>query len=355
MPLGVSLRNTASNDLLGPLSSVIDRTRSGPNISFESGPVDSTQIVGNDVASRTLEGIKGGQVPFGAPSSQRPRGNINLAFPDDLGAVPNHRMTFEVRSTVGLGSGLLDSALGTIAAAVGLNAPNLGLTTNVAHGSIHLPVPANLGTAYNIQYVEKELGPAGILIKQFEQNMYGLGDRPQATLGAAGAQVAGLAASLINDSKGIVAASAKVALGVALNPQKIVLLHGVNLRKHSFQYRLSPRNRAETDLIQQIISKFKMHAHPSLTGGGLFFTYPEFFIIRTNSQYTFDIGPSVLDNVSVEYHGQGFPAYHRDSSGAVINAPAEITLGLRFTETEIITKERLSNSGGFTSSMGINL
>jgi len=337
---------------------------------------------------RDLNDLALSQIAFGGKALTRNKNSESLWFPDDLRTgAPNHIMSFTIKQTIGQGTQVLDTLTQALAgnglptelsqsftqAGIDL-ARNATLQTlngattvlkNLAQffniqsmqggtfsgGTIALPVPANLQTAYNIQYDTPELGMAGQAIKPFDRNMYGIQGMDNGTTGQNIAQSAlgvaatfGGAESLLSNP--LARGALKVGFGIAVNPQKIVLLHGVNFRRHQFTYRLSPRNLDESRRINKIIQKFKYHAHPGLAGGPLFFRYPEFFEITTNSNYTFNIGPSVLETITVDYHGQGFPAYHRDKNENEGNAPAEVILSLSFLETEILTKERLSEEPG---------
>jgi hypothetical protein len=121
------------------------------------------------------------------------------------------------------------------------------------------------------------------------------------------------------------------------------LFTGVNFREHTFSWRLSPKNRQESDTIRNIIDFFKFYSHPEYLAGGLFFKYPEFFNIRFHHpDYLFAIRPSVCKDVKINYHTQGYPAYVRNADGSGAPAPAEIELTLTFLETEIVTKNSLN-------------
>ena len=372
-----SIGNISNPEAIAPLATITENRNFGTNLLPELPQIETR---------RSLADLAESQVAFGAPALTRTRNVNNLSFPDDLGEMPNHVLSFTIKSTKGLGESFLttfqnqldalqnsqnnngpqtniDRAVGALATTVGnaavegvkalaaaLASNGLDFGKNVGTssliGNINLPVPANLHTAYHIEYDTPSLGPAGQVIKPSDRQMFGISGMDNssaaqsAVQGAAGV-VAQFAQGALNNP--IAQAFGKVALGLALNPQKIVLLQGVGFRRHTFAYRLSPRNKEESDRIKAIIQQFKFSAHPSLAGGGLAFTYPDFFEITTNSNYTFDIGPSFLENIDVEYHGQGFPAYHRNTDGSEIRAPAEVNLTLRFLETEILTRERLLN------------
>jgi hypothetical protein len=282
-----------------------------------------------------------------------PFNGTGIQFPQDLDTL-NHYITFRAVETKGLMTGLMQAG---------------GFGTKINGGSIRLPLPANLSTDYNPEYTVGELGKgaAGEALSAGDRAIYGNGDVPGAAaagaavaaagLGALGA-IAGNAAKLVPGPVGdiiggaagiggagsgdIGAASLKVAAGLAQNPHKVVLFTGVNFREHQFSWKLSPRNRAESNAIKQIIDMFTYYSHPEYVAGALFFKYPEFFEISFNHpEYLFRLLPSVCKDVRVNYHGQGYAAYIRDYDGAGPPAPAEIELSLTFQETEIITKSTI--------------
>jgi hypothetical protein len=198
------------------------------------------------------------------------------------------------------------------------------------------------------------MGVAGEALKAGDRAIYGNNDIPGAAaaggaMAAAGVQ-AGAAAlgaltglNLAGGASGdTAAASLKIAAGLAQNPHKVVLFTGVNFREHQFSWKLSPRNREESNAIKMITDMFAYYAHPEYVMGGLFFKYPEFFRIKfRHPEYLFILQPSVLKDIRINYHGQGTPAYLRNSDGSGPPAPAEIELSLTFMETEIITKQTL--------------
>ena len=369
-----SIGNISNPEAIAPLATITENRNFGTNLLPELPQIETR---------RSLADLAESQVAFGAPALTRTRNVNNLSFPDDLGEMPNHVLSFTIKSTKGLGETFLTTfqnqlndlqnntdpqtniarAAGFLATTAGnamvagvkalsdalkSNALDFGknLGTSSLIGNINLPVPANLHTAYHIEYDTPSLGPAGQAIKPSDRQMFGISGMDNSSAAQSAVQgAAGVVAQFAKDAfnNSLVQAAGKVALGLALNPQKIVLLQGVGFRRHTFAYRLSPRNKEESDRIKAIIQQFKFSAHPSLAGGGLAFTYPDFFEITTNSNYTFDIGPSFLESIDVEYHGQGFPAYHRNTDGSEIRAPAEVNLTLRFLETEILTRERLLN------------
>lgn len=155
--------------------------------------------------------------------------------------------------------------------------------------------------------------------------------------------------------------------GIARNPHKVVLFNNVGFRTHEFSYSFSPKSYEEAEMLRKIITLFKLYASPSfnvpgeinvpLSGlnsidgvdlkdaniklgtGRHFFKYPEYFEIDFHHpKFLFQIGPSVIEQFSVDYHPQGV-AYARTEG----REPTPVGIGLRisFRETEIVTKESI--------------
>lgn len=296
-------------------------------------------------------------VKFAGGISSGALGNIAAAPPYDGDAIKfpgelfqnDHYIEFTAKRTEGLGEGVLSSVFG-----------NSVKGNTILGGSIYLPMPSQLSTDYNPDYSTPDLGPAaGMALKPSDQAIYGnntMGMQAAAGLslsglggavagGIAGGIVKGIesfAASIPGGGQGAAGALLKVGGGVALNQHKIVLFTGVNFREHQFSWKLSPKNRKESNDIKQIIDMFTYYSHPEYIAGGLFFKYPEFFEIKfRHPEYLFKLQPSVCKDIKVNYHGQGYAAYIRDANGGGIPAPAEIELSLTFLETEIVTKQSL--------------
>ena len=314
-------------------------------------------LVARRAGMSSLSRIAGGAALVGAGSAfvalaggnqvgSDPFKGTNTTFPDDL-ENNDHWVSFEAVETEGQAADILGS--------LGLGNLNIGAFKTGNGGSVFLPMPSNLSTDYNPEYTTPDLGPAaGMALKPFDRAMYGNKDLGNEALSggaiagaigigagvAAGAGI-GAAQSAIGDAT--FGAALKVAAGVAANPHKIVLFTGVNFRDHTFSWRLSPKNREESNRIKSIIDFFTFYSHPEYVASGLFFKYPEFFNIRFHHpEYLFTLRPSVCTDIRVNYHTQGYPAYVRNADGSGAPAPAEIELTLTFKETEIVTKNSLN-------------
>ena len=268
----------------------------------------------------------------------------NYTFPDDLANL-DHWISFSAEQTNGLGADILNNITGT----------TIGSNFKIPGGEAYLPIPSNLTTDYKLQYSESDMSAsAAQALKMGDRALYGNQGDMNAKAAAGGA-LAGIGLDIVSKGAGAVAgamglkgaadagaAALKVGAGVAINPNKIVLFTGVPFREHTFSWKLSPKNREESDRINGMIKMFRYYSHPEYVAGGLFFKYPEFFRIRFNyPQYLFDLRPSVCTDVRVNYHSTGYAAYIRDKNGGGIPAPAEVELSLTFKEVEIITKNSL--------------
>lgn len=277
----------------------------------------------------------------------------DFQFPNDLNSFGNY-MEFRAYPT----NGILSGQLSSIFSSLGLGA----LSTNFVGtdgAAIRLPLPNNLKVDYDPQYDTPSLGATAQaqLLKAADRSVYGNtqipgGNVASATGIAALGQLAGQIASRIPGlgaaagAAGLTGTDAQAALkvgaGLALNPHKIVLFTGVDFRNHQFSWRLSPRNKTESDTINQICQAFTYYAHPNFESGGLFLKYPEFFAIRIiRDNYLNKFLPCVLDSISIDYQPMGYTAYKRGDFNQNDPAPAEVQLSLSFKETEIITKEAL--------------
>jgi hypothetical protein len=302
---------------------------------------------------------------LGTPKRADPYRGASTSFPIELEEI-DHWIEFTAVETPAPGLNAINSLIDT----------NLAFGNQVIGGTIRLPMTSNLSTDYNPDYTSQDLGPAlGMALKPIEQKMYeinsmassagaGVGQSGLAGIVARGVAgtLAGTLSNALSRIRGVgeqgVAAALKVGAGVSINPHKIVLFTGVNFREHQFSWKLSPKNREESNRIKGIIDQFIYYSHPQYVSGGLFFKYPEFFKIRfRHPEYLFELLPSVCKDVRVNYHGQGYPGYIRESDGLGPPAPAEIELSLTFMELEIVTKDSLykdlNTAGTFRTTPGV--
>jgi len=133
------------------------------------------------------------------------------------------------------------------------------------------------------------------------------------------------------------------AFGQANNPYLEVLFDQMALRQFTYNFTFAPRSKAETDDVQKIIQMFRFHMAPELQQGqGRFLTLPSEFDIHymyqqedgaaAENHYYNRIATCVLENVAVDYTPGGVRSFQD-------GAPTQITMGLTFKETELLTKD----------------
>jgi hypothetical protein len=125
-----------------------------------------------------------------------------------------------------------------------------------------------------------------------------------------------------------------------LNPFREVLFEGIDYRTFNFRYRFFPKNKSESNKINDIIRLFKMHMHPELTTNKLFYIYPSEFQITYHykdsvNPYLHKFAPCALIDMQVDYGGEQFATFEN-------GAPVEMGLTLTFKELEQIDSKGAS-------------
>jgi hypothetical protein len=300
----------------------------------------------------------------------------DLRFPAEIGMIP-HTITFRAFKTT-----QLDRSS---------SANKVPLT------NIHLPVPANLSTAYNLDYSTDSLGAVWQTLADFAaDNKYGrdargtfnfdLSDTGKLTktleamigtsVGAAVASKIGVTrttimAALLSPETPVKAVLSNFGLGI--NPHKVVLFNSPQFRRHEFSYQFTPMSYAEAKTLKDIIRAFKYHSAPGYptklppgasdgkslfvktqnavhdaasafdtSTGKHFYEYPEYFDIEfaaDDQDHLFKIGNSFLEAFSVDYHPGNTPSYAKGSDDKF--APTQINIKMSFLETDIVTKENI--------------
>ena len=225
-------------------------------------------------------------------------------------------------------------------------------THTVVSDSIILYTPApSLKFSYQANYENLETGVAGLVGQSIKSLKAGAGlvDTIKNLGGDAGAAIgrkmAFGAASLIPGFENVEAAYDK-AKGQAVNPQMETIFKSVPFRTFEFPFEFAPKNVKEKDSVHKIINMFKFHMMPEYQGTtkGFFNVPSEFqitYMYRENrNTYIPRISRCVLTNMAVDYAPEGvFTTFLADQQGA---PPTLATMTLSFTETEIMTKERIA-------------
>ena len=275
------------------------------------------------------------------------------SFPDNLDKV-DHWMAFRINS-----SELLRKA-------------DFPVTSDIHR--VFLPLPVQFSTAYNQSYASGGLGPLGAAgadvgkgVKSLVdtgsvggaidkiKNKFGSIDKALAGVKslASSASDTGVAAG-INILTGLdPTGAAKAALGgagIAVNPYMAMLYESPSLRTHQFNWKLVAKNYNESLNIYRIIKLFKYHSAPEIpttTGMGGLLKYPQQFDVDVHHQdFLYNIGPSVLTGMSVDYHPDGI-LYHvveggnEDNPNESEKLPVSVQLSITLQEVSIVTKTEI--------------
>lgn len=138
-----------------------------------------------------------------------------------------------------------------------------------------------------------------------------------------------------------------IATKTTLNPFREQLFEQMDFRSFGFTYTFAPRNETELDAVMNIIQLFKYHMHPELTDGSTIMIYPSEFNIEYmyksgRNQYVNQISSCALTNLDVSYGGADFTTF-KGTAGA----PSQITMRLKFTELEMLVRNK-DGKGGIT-------
>jgi len=127
------------------------------------------------------------------------------------------------------------------------------------------------------------------------------------------------------------------------NPFREVLFESVDYRTFNFRYKFFPKNKSESQKVFKIIETLKIHMHPELTSGKLFYIYPSEFDIQyyfkdKENNYINKFAKCALTDMTVDYGGDQFATFEDGS-------PVEVGVNLTFRELEQMTSEGLKKNG----------
>lgn len=207
------------------------------------------------------------------------------------------------------------------------------------------PLPASLVDIHAIAYDAVSLGLVTGSLVQGATNIAKSDGEARASGGAAIAAGVGggLIAGGINALAGSKVGSALVGgvanmaglAGYTPNAFLTILLKGPQYKRHTFRWKVSPRNATESRRLRKMIVDLNNAAAPGTSFGGSLFTFPKIFrcSFMPNSSYLFKMKPAVLESIAIDYSAGGAPAFFR-AGGEGLNAPAVVEFQMNFLELE---------------------
>lgn len=128
--------------------------------------------------------------------------------------------------------------------------------------------------------------------------------------------------------------------GAIPNPHLSVFYQGPKLRNFSFEWTFAPRNRRESERLQDICNQLRINSLATFSPSGqAALTYPDLCFIdlhpwASGSDPLIKFKPTLITNVDINYAPNGIPSFF-----AGTNQPTFIRLKLDFQEVEYFTGE----------------
>lgn len=136
--------------------------------------------------------------------------------------------------------------------------------------------------------------------------------------------------------------------GQVINPNLELLYNGPRLRQFNFNFKLTPREPAEAQVIRDIILTLKRASAPKREGGQLFLKFPDIFkleyVYQGSGQHPFmhKFKPCALTNLSVDYTPDGSYMTYKD-----VPSMTAYNLSLSFGEIEPIYSDEQQTGMGY--------
>jgi len=210
---------------------------------------------------------------------------------------------------------------------------------------IVLPMPNSLNVDTRLNYDNTEgdsLSTLGDIVTSFSAN--GAGSTLSALGRTIGASIASQVVNNVSAEVGVPGTSTAKLLArgrSAVNPKKEILFRDLDFRKYALEYILAPKNKEESEIVQEIIRTFRFYALPELNETKIYYTFPSEFeiIFMKGNQENLTIPrrtPAVLEDVSVSYT-PGAATWANLPDGF----PPQISISLVFAELEIVDRKRV--------------
>ena len=223
----------------------------------------------------------------------------------------------------------------------GINGGMIGSRHTRVADTIVLYTPPGVKTSYNVTHSGKETGMLGDFLGI--KSPADLGARGLEIMQKIGVEIGQLVTQAIPGAGDLKGALQKVT-GRAFNNNLEMVFEGVPMREFQYNFEFAPRNRGELDAARKIISLFKFHMHPELGLTNDFVVPSQFQLtymyLDKQNMYIPRISKCVLTKMDLS-HGDDsvFSTFAADELGA---APVYTKMALSFSETEIMTKQKIA-------------
>lgn len=223
-----------------------------------------------------------------------------------------------------------------------------------------LPIPQELNEIYGASYQDMQLGTFGGEMGQLAEatkesiskigksdNMLKTATEQAKKLGTTAADLSAsgalglMARRFLSGISSELGAVVDLSSGNVPNPHAALLFNGVNLRSHSFNWRLSPTSSGDEKKLHTIFNIFKTHMLPTTKGittsgkGDVLMTYPDEVDITFHGSDSklYKMKRCVVADMTINQAPEG-PAFHAGTGNPVFYG-----LSLNLREVEILTRE----------------
>ena len=200
----------------------------------------------------------------------------------------------------------------------------------------HLPMPTDgLKDEFVMKYTSKDMGAIGGVASSIMDVFRG-----GSVVGGIGAGIGGIAQAIgeaagaalgdvlpgVGGDRGTT--GSQLLQGSISNPNLAAVFEGVDLRKHSFRWKMIAYDSQETEQIDQLVPQLKQRALPERE------LYLYVVGPKNNSMITFSEKGCFITNITVSYGGQSHPSFFVGT-----NSPVEVDLSISFIERSIVTAQ----------------
>lgn len=212
-------------------------------------------------------------------------------------------------------------------------------TNSTALAQIYLYAPASIQFSDGLAYDNTEMSAVVSALQS-------AADSSQSGLEKAGKTMAEVGGAMLgsNIRKSGIGQQFALNLGVVRNPRLEMLFRAPALRQLSLTWKFMPSNASESAVVDGLIKKIRMHAHPEISQAGFNFTFPDVFKVDFITKgggkaKMIPFSYAYCTAVSVNYGASG-PAFFGNG------APAEIDFTLSLQETKVLSRGDIEHPDG---------
>jgi len=212
-------------------------------------------------------------------------------------------------------------------------------TNSTAVAQIYLYAPAGIQFSDSLAYDNVEMSA---VVSALQSAADASSEGNQSKVDAAGNVIGSMISTQVRKSG--VGQQVALQLGVVRNPRLEMLFRAPALRQLSLTWKFMPSNASESAVVEGLIKRIRMHAHPEISGKGFNFSFPDVFkvdfITKGGGQAKMiPFSHAYCTAVNVSYGGSG-PAFFGDGS------PAEIDFTMSLQETKVLSRGDIEHPNG---------